>query len=324
MLGLLTRKRVNKVETEKEEKNISTLTLQEEARVLYVNYLGYLQSTSSQPLKEENLKKVETSDINSIIDTLGFKNSKNLDTKRKKEEEIKAIEETNRKFNEAVRRACESITFVDQIHEYFGEETLIISLKDFIYLIEKYNLVCGDFSDFTGEIPDKNVLEIKEAYDKIWRIKHGYISKHSLYSQYREERKLYEVDIDSIEMTYLNWDRNDFRKHELKESTIKSLQKFPFMIGESSYSSSVNSLFRVYMNDVFQENSDKLKSIGTKRIDNFMFICAPRNEMNTKTKKEFKTMTNDPFICSLTNFGIVIHSKWGEEANDEVLKKYEK
>ena len=58
MLGLLTRKRVNKVETKKEEKNISTLTLQEEARVLYVNYLGYLQSTSSQPLKEENLKKV--------------------------------------------------------------------------------------------------------------------------------------------------------------------------------------------------------------------------------------------------------------------------
>lgn len=321
MLGLLTRRKNSKVETKKEEKNI---TLQEEAKVLYINYLGYLQSTSSQSLKEENLKKVEISDINSIINTLGFKNSKNLDTERKREEEIKTVEETNRKFNEAVRRACESIAFIDQIHEYFGKDTLVISLKDFIYLIEKYNLVCGDFSDFTGEIPDKNVLEIKEAYDNIFKMRHGYrFNKNSLYNQYREERNLYEVNVNSIEMNYLNWDRNDFIRHELKKSTVESLQKFPFMIGDRSSGSNVNSLFRVYMDDVFQEDSDKLKSIGIKIIDNFMFICAPRNEMNTETKKEFKTMTNDPLICSLTNFGVVIHSKWGEEAKDDVLKKYE-
>jgi hypothetical protein len=81
-------------------------------------------------------------------------------------------------------------------------------------------------------------------------------------------------------------------------------------------------MFKKYMKIVFNEDTDTIRDISAHKIDNFMFICAPTNEMNTKTKKVFTKITTDPFICSLTSEGVVIYSMWGEESKDEVLNKY--
>lgn len=32
---------------------------------------------------------------------------------------------------------------------------------------------------------------------------------------------------------------------------------------------------------------------------------------------------NDPFICAHTDSGILVFTRWGEEANDSIIKKYE-
>ena len=200
---------------------------------------------------------------------------------------------------------------------------MVISLKDFIYLINKYNLTCGEFSDFTGRIPDDKAIEIKEARDKILKLDDDmfYYSRYKKVVENYVNKNLYLVDIDSIEMCYLNNIRDDFRRYRLQKSTIESLTSFPFLVGEIGWFSSTN-MFKKYMKTVFNEDTETIRNIDAHRLDNFMFICAPTNEMNTKTKKVFTKITTDPFICSLTSEGVVIYSMWGEESKDEVLNKY--
>lgn len=38
---------------------------------------------------------------------------------------------------------------------------------------------------------------------------------------------------------------------------------------------------------------------------------------------EIVRILKDPFICSLTPYGVLIHAKWGAEAEDETIKRYE-
>lgn len=299
-------------------------SLQKELTNLYLDYLGNLKFISSQEIKKEEVIKEEgNTEIENIISSLGFRNSENLQERKRQEEIRLATEEANGKFNMTVQRAVESLRFVNEIHEYFGQNTLVISLKDFIYLINKYNLTCGEFSDFTGRIPDDKALEIKEAYDKILKLDDDVFSrcKHKKVIENYVNKNLYLIDVDSIKMCYLNNIRDDFRKHSLQKSTIDSLTSFPFLVGDTGWFSSTN-MFKKYMETVFNEDTEKIRDINAHKIDNFMFICAPTNEMNTKTKKVFTKITTDPFICSLTSEGVVIYSMWGEESKDEILNKY--
>ena len=314
LFDFLTRRK--KEEKEKTNGN----SLQDELKTLYLDYLGNLKYISSQEIKKEEVIKEGSTEIENIISSLGFKNSENLQERKRQEEIRLATKEANRKFNMTVQRAIESLRFVDEVHKYFGQNTLVISLKDFIYLINKYNLTCGEFSDFTGRIPDDKALEIKEAHDKILSDNMSHYGFERVYENY-VNKNLYLIDVDSIEMYYLNNVSGDYRKHKLQDSTIKSLTSFPFLVGDIGWFSSMT-MFKKYMKTVFNEDTEKIKDISAHKIDNFMFICAPTNEMNTKTKKAFTKITTDPFICSLTSEGVVIYSMWGEESKDEVLNKY--
>ena len=299
-------------------------SLQDELKTLYLDYLGNIKYISSQEIKKnEVIKEGGSTEIENIISSLGFKNSENLQERKRQEEIRLATEEANKKFNMTVQRAIESLKFIDDVHKYFGQNTLVISLKDFIYLINKYNLTCGEFSDFTGRIPDDKAIEIKEARDKILKLDDDmfYYSRYKKVVENYVNKNLYLVDIDSIEMCYLNNIRDDFRRYRLQKSTIESLTSFPFLVGEIGWFSSTN-MFKKYMKTVFNEDTETIRNIDAHRLDNFMFICAPTNEMNTKTKKVFTKITTDPFICSLTSEGVVIYSMWGEESKDEVLNKY--
>lgn len=299
-------------------------SLQKELTTLYLDYLGNIKSISSQEIKKSDSEVFKTNEVEDIVFSLGFKNSENLQ-ERKRQEEIRiATEEANKKFNMIVQRAMESLRFVNEIHAYFGQNTLVISLKDFIYLINKYNLTCGEFSDFTGRIPDDKAREIKKAYDKILKLEDNVLFYDSRYKNVVENyvnKNLYLIDVNSIGMYYLNNVMDDFRRHSFQSSTIKALTSFPFLVGEGGEFSGPT-MFKKYMKTVFNEDTEKMRDISAHLIENFMFICAPTNEMNTNTKKSFTKITTDPFICSLTSEGVVIYSMWGEESKDEVLNKY--
>ena len=80
--------------------------------------------------------------------------------------------------------------------------------------------------------------------------------------------------------------------------------------------------------------------VETKRF----FIAAPAQEMtpleivgrsdklfSDDREEKIKSLskfarfiqTKDPFFCSCTEYGVLIFSKWGDEAQDEIIKRYE-
>ena len=87
------------------------------------------------------------------------------------------------------------------------------------------------------------------------------------------------------------------------------------------------------------EEAERKRRAMTPRF----FIAAPAQEMepldlqtndalnmNDLKKREklqefanIRIQTRDPFFCSCTRYGVLIYSKWGEEAQDEIIKRYQ-
>ena len=124
------------------------------------NYLLDLERLSKLKVVDH---KDEDKDIISSLDlikNLGFTNSVNAKMKD-------SISDNAKKFNEAISAACRSIKLISEVRSYFGKSALIIKLDDFINIVKKYKLVCGNFNNYTNIIPDKNALEIEDARYKI-------------------------------------------------------------------------------------------------------------------------------------------------------------
>ena len=55
-----------------------------------------------------------------------------------------------------------------------------------------------------------------------------------------------------------------------------------------------------------------------------LFIAAPIEEMNatmqfTVPERKIIPINNDPFVFQVTPIGVMIHSKWGVEAEDNIF-----
>lgn len=77
-------------------------------------------------------------------------------------------------------------------------------------------------------------------------------------------------------------------------------------------------LIRHAENDAILAEETRLQSIIEESdIDRYCDIDL------IKTQPLPKRMLYDPFICSLTPYGVLIHAKWGPEAEDATIKRYE-
>jgi len=270
----------------------------EEKTVNFVNDLTALSKLNS---------KLNSSKNNSLelMGELGFFNSKIL---RDRTEIIKKGEN----FNNTIKTALESLLLIKELKNYFGENTILIKIEDFIYLIKKYNLICREFSDYLGVVPDKNLQEIKNAKDKIENLSHNFISPSPLML-----REYYNLN------TYRITEIHTFRSSgDLRLSTKKFLKTLPFILIRESSQSYIKNYLRSYLPE---KEVRKICDVTVHKVDSKMFIAAPRNEMKDAPRSiRFYRRPEDPFICSLTSRGVVIYSRWGKEAEDETLEKYNK
>lgn len=261
--------------------------------------------TRKQELPQERLKK------------LGFSSSFGMDI-------INQVVGKDLEFLNTLSKASEIIAFIREVKDCFGENVIVVKRSDFISIIEKYDLQCGTFDNYTGVVPEKNIDEIEsilEIIKKFYMFDKELLEKYSnlekTFVQTTRDRdgidreRRYITRVDKFEITRIN--RFKYRKE------LKIFSRIPLLyntgrgfdwnadkqFGKEGFG---KAMFRV----------DRCESIKN------LFICAPRQEMKNslKIRTISKKQAEDPFICSFCDYGIIIYTAWGKEAEDEMLNKY--
>lgn len=220
------------------------------------------------------------------LSKIGFRNAKSERLKRY-EEKLSVAEHRISALNDEhgyIEYQKTTKEILQHLKKDFGEETLFVRYDDFEKVLNKYNLVCGRISDYKGVLPEYKMADIRRVLSM--DIPEFWEDKISeLVSAYDVRPSVY---------------RDKYRKYDPLEFDYR----FPFFIGESypeGYAVHIGSFVK-------------------------FFIAAPAHEMKTKEEiqEEAERRARDPFICAHTKCGIIIFTKWGEEAEDEIIKKYEK
>lgn len=211
----------------------------------------------------------------------------------------------------------------------FGHNTLFIKFSDFEQIIRKYNLTCGLLEHYTGSIPEANIIDIETAKKNIEKIENFTYNTVKTGHQrcYRDplddSLNWYNETKSEKVYDYPNLHKNIFDlcfvksvfDHLLTEEQKEAIQLFPFMHDTGDY----------YTDELLAIKTEGRRQY-IKDYDHSstrLFIVAPAQDMENTVKFEKFVRSEDPFVCSYTPFGIMIHTKWGEEAEDEILKKYE-
>lgn len=197
----------------------------------------------------------------------------------------------------------------DLVNYYKNAYPFLKFLKEYQLdsICKKYNLIYAPVSKYKEDVPEKNVIEIENAQelrdgDIVRRIRQ--ISKISFYSGHTKEYQKFLTDlIKTIEFPD--------QLTEVGESDIRSII--------------INSNFIGNRGDSFYFNKATLKTIDKTGL----FIAAPQSHFNLKGLKSkglgfFNikvTEVKDPIVFRYVKGGIQVLSKWGLEANDEMLQQ---
>lgn len=266
-----------------------------------LTYASTLMQEQLVTLKELPTKPDESERL-SLLLTLGFDGTKEVKRYQNQMAKYsKAVNENaaNRenvfKYNEHLRKAFEILITA---RKDFGPDTLLVNFEDFQKLIKKYNLVCGLFSDYKGEIPQDKLEEISYLPKKI------------------PEYIKYLYQFDSVE-----FEDDEHLIHWCHSSLIR----FPFIIVSQMFNNKYDIMGEDCLGNQFRTYSSRGYGIFTKNLvsSTRFFICAPARKMENSARRININMHRDPFICAYTDYGILILTRWGEEASSKVIRKYE-
>lgn len=247
------------------------------------------------------------------LERLGLENTVNAITIKN---QLKKVNSYNKKVD--------TLKFMQSAWNKFGDDVVLLSYEHFIQLLKKYNLVCGYLSDFTGVIPEDNIRDIERIYSMCdsKQITGDFAKRLRLVSQL----VLWEDIVN------------------LKEEDIINRVRFPFLIDGVDIDNLMNAgkvganAENIYATSIFHNNffiAAPVKEMIPKRFEIYSYnygedadlkkkveILANRREKYANFRINIRT--KDPFFCSCTNYGVLIYSKWGAEAQDEIIKRYEK
>jgi hypothetical protein len=253
------------------------------------------------------------------LESLGLGSSENAKLLKAKIKELENKRE-NSKFGQEV------FEFIKELSSIFPSSYLI-SFDQFYDILKKYKLTVGRIYNYTGIIPQKNIEEISEVKKRIeanrekceevlnYYTRHRYRSLNDLYNRFYYVKEIRVRD-------------GEYKK--LAKSLEKVLSGKGFLV-KYSYGSDYG-VSRIGIKDASYSNDwiDE-EEYRTRRSDDIflnvneldytdLLIAAPENSFSEKFK--ITQMPVDPIVFQCCPYGVVIHSVWGEEADDKVLEEY--
>lgn len=300
---------------------------------LMLVYLNEMQQCVERKQMSDALVKEK-----SMLMSLGLGNTKNFQLIASHEKELA-------EYNANV----DCFKLMTEAWKIFGNDVMIVRYDQFMQLLEKYNLVCGELSRYKGYIPEKNLQEIAG-------IKNMDIpEKFAVHME-----KLKEVNLSCPLDELIKSVRFPYSPEGIDALGKMGIDSKAGVYGDkrsSIYSSNLSSMNALYLMRLpFEERARYLKreeeieakrreKAEAQRLANMprFFIAAPAQEMaqmdlitrpssdRQDIKKRdvlnsfanIRIRTKDPFFCSCTAYGVLIFSKWGDEAQDVIIKRYE-
>lgn len=285
---------------------------------------------SSQAAISSNLLKVpvpsdyydgETpTEIQDLIN-MGFKSSLEVrnyqeelkNRKRLYQEEYDRVKKHNDQITSAkeeIAKMKERLQFLLEARKIYGEDTILIPFSAFMTLLKKYNLRCGTFENFIGEIPKDRVQDLK-----------------NLLGVQNHPRGVIEL----LPVVKLEHSSTSTEYYHVK----RKLKKFPFLRerhhspGSYWWRTSLDSEYTYVFPDgetLTQKERNSSYKIKTELQGTKFFIVAPKKyfKESFSTKKiKNPPRDKDPLVCALTKHGVLVTIRWGEEASDRIIRAFE-
>lgn len=234
-------------------------------------------------------------EIQALMDA-GFVNHKKVIAFKKEQESLdddfmKKSKAYNDQANQ-IRDLKASLKFLLKARETYGPDTLLMPLEQFMQICRKYNLVCGTFDQYTGDIPIEKLKEINHLR-----------SIRAIHDSCVKVNKIVKTGSGG---TYSSKEYQEFDDHFDKKFPILRRCGGPY-------------IYRVqFLDGHFSEFS----YININGTHDYYFIAAPKEMMSGEVQEVYEP-NQDPIIWGLEDNNVLIFTRWGEEANDEVIQRYE-
>lgn len=251
--------------------------------------------------------------VQDLIDA-GFENTRIVQEFREKQRTLE--KEYNQKYEnwsagfEERMRCKNALKCLLQARNVYGEDTLLLPYDQFKKLCERWNLTAGSFDCYAGDIPEDKLQEIIKL------------------------KKISSREVPLIELRYVKEFSSDIAlDHGSFAGEVRAVRdkllKFPFVrethVMNWEYITSnlgKNRTTYVTFFDGTKDDScfyDVICSEPSK-----FFITAPKNMMGEGLRVTISPRAKeDPFICAATEYGILIFTRWGEEATAEIIQRHE-
>lgn len=209
-----------------------------------------------------------------------------------------------------IAKAQGLIDFVKKVQAHFGPRSILVSHAAFEDLCKRYKLETGLLTDYFGVIPERNIQDIENVMQKIPSFDQRFmLNKMEFVSQLG-----WLLKVDSMEL------------HDGDENIEDYIMEHDGIIRVSCNKCHFDGAWWAQDIPDLKEGRDYrwknlTKICGTILKPDVMFIACPKKYLKNPDIKVSK-LPVDPAIFQYTPFGILVHTVWGEEAEDAALAQF--